>query len=98
MSRSELPSHNDITKTDTLLIYTIALPLVQVVSVPSQFPSSPHVLLLLPPSSKPSSHVKVQVSPGLASPSPPSSQSIFPLSGAASGGHTGTIYVGTYTI
>jgi len=31
--------------------------------------------------------VKVQVSPGLASPSSPSEQSIFPLSGAVSGGH-----------
>ena len=31
--------------------------------------------------------MKVQVSPGLASPSSPSEQSIAPLSGAVSGGH-----------
>jgi len=36
----------------------------------------------------PSSHVKVQVSPGLASPSSPSEQSISPLSGAVSTWHT----------
>ena len=34
------------------------------------------------------------MSPGLASPSPPSEQSISPLSGAVSGGHVGTIQYG----
>ena len=55
--------------------------------VPLQSSAFVHVLLELPPSSNPPSHVKVQVSPGLASPSPPSEQSISPLTGAVSGGH-----------
>ena len=40
--------------------------------------------------------MKVQVSPGLASPSPPSEQSISPLSGAVSGGHVTTVDQNTY--
>ena len=46
-----------------------------------------HVRVWLPLSSKPSSQVNVHVSPLVGTPSPPSKQSISPLSGAVSGGH-----------
>ena len=42
--------------------------------------------------------MKVQVSPGLASPSSPSEQSMFPLSGAVSGGHVGTKVIVTQNV
>jgi len=70
-----------------MFCYKIVIPLLQEASEPLQFASFLHVLLALPLSSKPSSHVKVQVSPGLASPSSSSEQSISPLSGAVSRAH-----------
>ena len=56
----------------------------------TQSPSSRQVLLKVSPSSNPSSHEKVHVSPGLASPSSPRSQLIEPYSGALMRLHTTT--------
>jgi len=63
------------------------IPSVQIDSVPLQLPSIRQDLTALPLSSWLSSHVKVQVSPRLGFPSPPSEQSILPLPGAVSGVH-----------
>ena len=70
-----------------MFCYKTVIPLLQVAAEPLQLPSFLQVLLALPLRSKPSSHVKVQVSPGLASPSSPSEQSRSPLSGAVSRAH-----------